>query len=68
VDDSEYEDDPVVLDDVKRHPIVAHAQTVERIRDAADGLHTLATDPTGLRGVICEAFERLAKPNPDRGR
>ena len=49
MDDSENQDDTIVVKHVVHDPVVPDTKPVERVRGTSDGLDAFATDPAGLR-------------------
>ena len=62
MDDAEHQDHSILVDDVVHDPVVAHAQPVERVARALDGLDRLAADATWLRCIDGELLESPSDP------
>lgn len=62
VHDAEHQDHPVLVDHVMHHAVVANTEPVKRVSDALDCLDRLAPDPTRLRSVFGEPFQRSGDP------
>lgn len=60
--DAEHKDHVILVDDVVHHPEVADTEPVKRVSDALDCPDRLAPNPTRLRSVFGEPFERLGDP------
>ncbi len=63
MDDPQRKDHPILLDHVVHDPVVAHAESVERVSRSLDRLHRLPPYPTLFRDVTVQLLER--SPDPD---
>jgi hypothetical protein len=59
IDDAEYQDHAIGVDDVAHHPVVADAHPVERVVGPADGLDGLAGDASRAGDVMGESLGGL---------
>lgn len=60
--DAEHENDPVFVDNVVHHAMIANAESVKRVRKTLDGLDRLTADAAGLRGLVSELVECVFDP------
>ena len=67
MDNAEHEDDPIFLDDVVHHAIVANAESVKRVRKALDCLDCFTPDTARSRGFGGKLFECVADPRSHIG-
>ena len=68
MNDAEDKDHPVFVDGVVHHPVVADAESVERVAHAVERLDGLAADSTRLAGVSSQHLKRLLRSQTDLGR
>jgi hypothetical protein len=68
VDDPEYEDDAILIEDVIHHAVIPDAESIKRVCEPLDRLDRLASDPTGSRRVISKPLECIFDPGTNIGR
>jgi hypothetical protein len=64
MDDAQYQDHAIALDDVVHDSIVTDAEAVERVTHALNGLDFLASHPSFGCDVGCQRLERPPNPVP----
>jgi hypothetical protein len=62
MDDAEHKNHLVFADDVVHHPVIADAESVERVRESSDGLDCLTADQTGSRSILSKLLEWVGDP------